>query len=148
MAIATAQRVGSNFTMFPGLVRQSGELVARAQVEMRRAAKEREQNAERLAQRGDQYYQQAQGYLELYLSNDRNQSLRVINPRWEAVKFYDMAISTWREALRIDRSLGDIASFDLDRKITEAQGKRDSLANTRAPRFSRRPTTERFVPKN
>jgi tetratricopeptide (TPR) repeat protein len=148
MASVQAQKVVTSYPMFPPLTRQAGELAARAQVEQRRVAKENEQNAERLAQRGDQYFQQAQGYMEMYISTDRNQQLRVINPRWEAVKSFDMAISTWQEALRIDPSLGGISSFDLNRKIADAQTKRASLSNTRAPDARRNTSTVRYSPAN
>jgi tetratricopeptide (TPR) repeat protein len=148
MASVTAQKVMQNYPMFPDLTRAAGELKTRAQVEERRMAKELQQNAERLAQRGDQYFQQGQGYLEMYISTDRNQQLRVINPRWEAVKCFDMAISTWREALRLDPSLGAVTSYDLNRKIADAQAKRASLANTRLPYVPRSPTTIRISPVN
>jgi hypothetical protein len=148
MASATAQKIQANYTMFPNLIRQAGELNTRAQVELQRQAKELQENAERLAQRGDQYYQQAQGYLEMYISTDRNEQVRVMNPRWEAVRLYDMAVSTWREALRINPSLGAVTSFDLNRKIDDAQSKRASLANTRAPRATRFDRTIPVSPTN
>jgi tetratricopeptide (TPR) repeat protein len=146
MALVVAQRVANEFSMLPQAARQASEMAARAQVEQRRQVQDMQANAERLAQRGDQYYQQAQGFLEMYISTDRNTQIRVINPRWEAVRMFDMAITTWREALRIDPNLASVTSFDLNRKIADAERKRASLANTRPPTFGRFPTTVRLAP--
>ena len=118
---------------YPKIVEQARSLAARAEVEQKKVQKTREQQAVLLAQRGDDYYNQALAYLSTYMSANVNPSVRVFSPKTEATKFFRLAIQAYQQALQIDPSLGNPTSYDLNRKIADAYAKFATLVNPMPP---------------
>lgn len=117
----------------PTIVEQARSLAARAEVEQKKVQKTREQQAVLLAQRGDDYYNQALAYLSTYMSANVNPNVRVFSPKTEATKYFRLSIQAYQQALQIDPSLGNPTSYDLNRKIADAYAKYATLVNPAPP---------------
>jgi tetratricopeptide (TPR) repeat protein len=119
------------------VIGEARETMDRADARLLEEARDNEKRAEEIARRGDDYYQQAQGYLQQLQSTEFNRNVRVYSPTQEAERYLNRAISAWREALKIDPSLADISKGDLRTKIEDAQRQLNSLqsGNRLSPRF-------------
>ncbi|MBX7246756.1 MAG: hypothetical protein K1X53_14765 [Candidatus Sumerlaeaceae bacterium] len=135
LAISKAQEVARDYAQFPEIVKQADELQTKASVEQQKVAKNKQEQATALAQRGDDYYNQALSYISYYTSSDRDTSKRVFSPKTEAIKYLQRALMAWKQALQIDPSLGAPTSYDLNSKIADATGKYAVLTNPNPPRL-------------
>jgi tetratricopeptide (TPR) repeat protein len=133
-----ARQIADEYAMFPEIVKEATELDAKAEVEQRKVAKSKQQEAVALALRGDDYYNQALAYLSAYTSAERDRTVRVFSPKTEAAKNLQRALFSWRQALQISPELGAPTSYDLYNKIADAQAKYIVLTNPYAPRLPSR----------
>lgn len=137
LAANMAQGVVTQYPMYPDLIAQANQLQAQAQVEAQRIGQAKKAEARALAERGDNYYNQAMSYSTAYGSTELSDSVRIFSPRNEAAKYLGQAIFAWKTALQIDPELGDPTSYNLTFKIQDATNKYSAIANRRAPRIPR-----------
>lgn len=116
------------------------EVIGEAQTIMDRAdsrlleeARQNQKRATEIARRGDEYYAQAQGYLQQMQRTDFDNRVRVYSPGLEAQRHLERAIAAWRDALRIDPSLAAIDKGDLRTKLADAQRQLDTLTSGAIP---------------
>jgi tetratricopeptide (TPR) repeat protein len=138
LSVQKARDVEREFTVFPDVVKQAQELVAKSEIEQQKVAKNAQQQAIALALRGDDYFNQALAYIASYTSSNVNPNTRVFSPKVEATKYLQRALYAWRQALQIDPSLGAPTSYDLHNKIADAYAKYAVLANPNPPRLPTR----------
>lgn len=137
LTIQKCKDVGKIYESFPKVVTIAQEWQTKAGLELQKSERSSQDQAVALAQRGDQYYNQAVGYLSTLVSTEVNAQNRAFSPKSEAAKYFQRAILSWREALRIQPSLGDPATYDLRRKINDATAQYNRLVNPVAPRLPR-----------
>lgn len=133
LAEQKAQAFVAEYGTYPDLVAQANRVQAQAQVEAQKVAQNTRQQAIALAERGDNYYQQAQQYIGAYVSTEVDINKRFFSPREEAAKYLGQAIFAWRTALQLDQSLGDPTTYNLYFKIQDASAKYAQIANRRPP---------------
>ncbi len=133
LAVQMAQKIPQQYPMYPDLLAQANQLLAQAQVEAQKVAQNSKAEARALAERGDNYYQQAMQYLGAYVSTETDQRRVIFSPRNEAAKYLGQAIFAWKTALQMDPSLGDATTYNLRFKIQDASNKYNAVANRRAP---------------
>lgn len=138
LALQKANQVVTDYSMFADIVTAAQQLQTRAQLEQQKVARTTAQQAEALALRGDDYYNQALAYISTYTSTEVDRSQRIFSPKIEATKYLERALFSWRTALSIDPTLGDPTRYDLHRKIADAYGKYVVLANPNPPRLPTR----------
>ena len=101
LAVNMAQGVATQYPMYPDLVALANQIQAQAQVEAQKASQNTKAEARALAERGDNYYQQAMSYLGAYVSTETDPAKRIFSPRNEAAKFLGQAIFAWKTALQM-----------------------------------------------
>ena len=138
MVTQKAPEIASTYSMFPEVVKQAKAMAEKASVEQVKEQKSQKQQAALLAQRGDEYYNQAQSYLSTYMSDNVDRNVRVFSPKTEATKYFQLALMAYQQALAIDPSLASPTSYDLNRKIADAYARYASLANQLPPPLPRR----------
>lgn len=138
LAYERANQVVQNYPMFPEITSEAQQWQARAEVEQQKAQRSRQQQAVALAQRGDDYFAQAQSYISAYLSLSVNPVTKVFSPKIEASKYLERALYAWQQALNIDPTLGSPTSYDLHRKIADAYARYVTIANPLPPRMPQR----------
>jgi tetratricopeptide (TPR) repeat protein len=138
LALQKANSLITDYPEFPEVVRQAQQLQTKAQLEQQKVARSQQQQAEALALRGDDYYNQALAYISSYTSTEVSRTQQVFSPKIEATKYLERALFSWRTALAIDPSLGDPTRYDLYRKIADAYAKYVVLANPLPPRLPTR----------
>lgn len=138
LSMQKAESVASIYGIFPDIVQEAEQLQAKAQVELQKVAKTQKQQAVALAERGNDYYGQALAYVAAMASSNINTSVRVFSPKVEAIKYLQRALFAWQSALKMDSSLGDPVSYDLNRKIADAYARYVVLANPMPPRMPAR----------
>lgn len=136
-----ARSMADNFmktqNRFPDMVKQAQEIYNLADIEAKKQAQANREMAEQIAQRGIQYYQEAQRYTSLMTSDDtRTDSSNIVSYKQEAIKLSKRAVDHMQEALRIDPSLGGMSGMDLNARLRDAQ----SLYNSLTDRPTRLPT--------
>lgn len=137
LAAQMAQDVKVKYRMYPDLMPLANQIEAQARVEAQKVQASKTVEARALAERGDNYYNQAMQYMGAYASTDIDERKYVFSPRNEAAKFLGQAIYAWQAALKLDPSLGDITTYNLHFKIQDARNKYMAVANRRAPRIPR-----------
>lgn len=130
LAAGKAAEIEQLYTMLPGVTQQAGVIKQQAAKMQAQAVQNAKQQGTLYAQRGDDYYSQALSYMSAYMSTNVDQRVRVINPKDEAVKYLRLAIYAWQGALQLDPSLNDPISYDLGRKIAEANGRLAQMTST------------------
>lgn len=135
LALADAQQLIETYgARFPDLAETAREWIARAEIEVRRQAFAKSEQANRLVALGDEYRAKAETHVQNMRSNELNRNVRVVNDRNEAIKFAQRAIRAYQSALRLDSSLGGIASGqDLNEKIRDMQRLISALTAPAAP---------------
>lgn len=133
LATNKAQEIARTYPMFPELVQQAQATVSQLAQQQQQDAANRQQQAQGMALRGDEYYQQALSYLSAMVSTNVDQRTRVFSPKVEATRNLQRALYAWQSALSIDPSLGDPTSHDLRRKIQDAYTKWMVLTYPYAP---------------
>ena len=76
-----------------------------------------------MAQRGNEYFQRAEEFINMMRSTERKNNVRIISDREEAKKYLRRAILAWEKALEIDPSLAELSSEDLAHKLGEARAR-------------------------
>lgn len=137
LAVQMAAGVVQQYPMYPDLIAQANQIQAQANVELTQVQQNKKAEARALAERGDNYYQQAMQYLGAYVSVETDPAKRVFSPRNEAAKYLGQALFAWRTALQMDPDLGSPATYNLNFKIQDAQNKYAAIANRRAPAIPR-----------
>ncbi len=135
LAVQRAQQIPTEYPMYPDLIALANQVQATAKVEQAKAAQSVKAEARALAERGDNYYQQAMQYLGAYVSTETRNDVRIFSPRNEAAKYLGQAIFAWRTAVQMDPTLGDPTTYNLYYKIQDAQAKYNTVANRRPPRL-------------
>ena len=130
-ARARAKKFIEDNPRFPELIQQANDIYTKADIEAERMARRVSEQAREIADRGDQYLNQARRFAELMRSRETSDRTNVLSYKQEAIKFAQRAIDTYQTALNIDPSLGPITGMDLNTKLGDARVLLASL--TRAP---------------
>lgn len=138
MAMSGAKKLTQTYTTIPDIVEAASDLYARAEIEMKRAERDRKNQARELVSLGDQYYQQAYFYANQMKTTERDPNVRVISFRHEAIKYARRGGEAYRQAMNIDPNVGSIAGGDLNFKIRDLNQLYNSLTQPPVP-FSRIP---------
>lgn len=129
LAIKTAQQILEKYPQISNVVEKTAELIERANNELRRVQRMKETEAKELAQRGNEYFQRAEEYINMMRSTELKNNVRIISDREEAKKYLRRAILAWEKALELDPSLAELSSEDLAHKLSEARTRLRILEN-------------------
>lgn len=127
MAMAGAQKLTTSYTNLPDIVEKASDIYARAEIEAKRAERDRQNRARDLVTLGDQYYQQAYFYANQMKSNQQNPDVRVVSNRHEAIKYARRGIEAYKQALQINPNAGTLSGGDLNFKIRDLNQLLNSL---------------------
>ncbi len=140
VARGMAERFIRDWGRFPEMAASANELYQRADVEAKKQAAQAREQAVQIAQRGEQYYFEAQRYVDLMNSEDVRSDSRPVSYKQEAIRLSERSIIHFEEALRIDPSLGPITGMDLNNRLRDARNLYNGLTAraTRLPRSRNR----------
>ncbi|MCD6386238.1 tetratricopeptide repeat protein [Candidatus Sumerlaeota bacterium] len=123
LAIKTAQKILEKYPQISTVTEKTADLIERANNELRLVKRLKETEAKELAQRGNEYFQRAEEFINMMRSTERKNNVRIISDREEAKKYLRRAILAWEKALEIDPSLAELSSEDLAHKLGEARAR-------------------------
>lgn len=139
LASQKAETMTGQYGMFPDLIALANQVQAQAKVEAQKVQQNTRQEARALAERGDNYYQQAMQYIGAYASTETDINKRIFSPRNEAAKYLSQAIFAWKTAVQMDPTLGDPTTYNLYFKIRDASAQYARYGNRTAPALPPRP---------
>jgi hypothetical protein len=116
---------------FPDMVAQADEIKKKAEIQFERQRRSQQQAARELADRGIEAYNEALRNAENLASADRSANVSAISPKQRAIEMSRRAIDLFETALKIDPSLGDPLSMDLNTRLRDARALHANL--TAAP---------------
>ena len=128
----TMQAVQEFLKNFPdsNIVSRANDLYASSEIKLTEEVRKRKEQAQKLADTGDEAYAKGDQHLNMLVNKDINYiSRRRASDINEAVKWYQVALNAYAQALELDQSLGDINSRNLKFKMADIQEKISRLIN-------------------
>ncbi len=129
LAIKIAEEILDDYPQVTDVVQKSSELIERANNELRRVMRQKEAEAKDLAQRGNEYFQRAEQYIDRMYSSERRSNVHIVSEREEAKKYLRRAIMAWEKALEIEPTLAQLSEEDLNNKLSDARQRLRVLEN-------------------
>ncbi len=123
LASKTAQDILDKYPRVAGVIEKTSDLIERTNNELRRMMRQKEAEAKDLAIVGKEYFQRAEEYINLYMSAERKDNVRIISEKEEAKKYLRRAIRAWEKALELDPSLAALSSEDLNNRLADARSR-------------------------
>lgn len=111
------------YPMAPQVIEEAREFSEMSTIEIRNQRLRNEDAAKRMIESANYYYQQAQ-YNEQIVALPREQVRQlpvVANPRNEAIKYYDLAIRAFEQAIALGPNLPEVRSGEAQVKLNEAR---------------------------
>ncbi len=144
LAMSQAEQMIELYPRLADIVEKADALRTKSEIEFKRQQQAIRAQAQELIAIGDGYRNEAYNNANQMQISDRKENVRVINYRLEAIKYCKRGLAAYREALRLDSSLGSITSADLNNKMQDLRQLYGALTAPPVPlpRLSEKITTK------
>jgi tetratricopeptide (TPR) repeat protein len=129
VAVKMGRNIIDEYPKSSKVIEQASELISKAENDLAREQRLAKQDARQLAQRGNEYFSRAEGYISAMYSTDRLRSVHIVSEKGEAIKYLRRAITAWENALQLDPSLAAMDTEDLANKLRDAKARLYALEN-------------------